>query len=610
MNRDKVSDTPSEKSSTMIGNIQSLLHKHGFLLALSLIVLPSFLGAIYIKLFAINVVFWDQWELVPLIEKLYTHTLTFSDLFAQHNEHRIFFPRIIMLGLAYITHYNTIVEMYFSWILVVITFIIIFKMYIQDFGKSTSMMIKFIPIAWIMFSFRQITNILWGWQIQIYLCVLGFVASIYLLEKANKINYSFILAILSGIISTFSFVNGLLVWPVGLIYIIISKRTNVRLFAAMWSIIGVLVWIIYFYDWTKPSHHPSLLFGIDHLTTSITYLIISVGSPLAFELGHAFGSGLIIMISLLILFIIGLNNKFTIGHNNRFIIENAKWISFVLFSLLSSAALMVGRSGFGIEQALSSRYVTLTSLGIIGEYLIITNSYTKCKNNKSQEKAILYGIILGIIVVGIVVGYAGGIKEGKNTFESRELMANNLIECKWINDDNLLTLYPNANIVRKHADILERYGLNVFYSNSNSMPDWNSLTLTKGGIMTIDMVDNRLYSNEGEIVHIDKKVNQYIEFTGWAADDLSKDGNVKTYLVFKNEDDEFIVPTIKTNRPDVANYFGVESYKDSGWVTMIQTRDFKDECYNISLRILRANGEEYLELNGVKSICFGQIPPP
>ena len=138
---------------------------------------------------------------------------------------------------------------------------------------------------------------------------------------------------------------------------------------------------------------------------------------------------------------------------------------------------------------------------------------------------------------------------------------------------------------------------------SNLMPEWQVLKPIEGGIMAIDMVDNRLYSNEGKIVHIDKKANQYIEFTGWAADDLSEDGNVNTYLVFKNEDDEIIVPAMKTNRPDVANHFGVESYKDSGWTTMIQTRDFKDECYNISLRILRTNGEEYYELNGAKSIC-------
>jgi len=139
---------------------------------------------------------------------------------------------------------------------------------------------------------------------------------------------------------------------------------------------------------------------------------------------------------------------------------------------------------------------------------------------------------------------------------------------------------------------------------SNPMPEWQVLKHREGGIMAIDMVDNRLYSNEDKIVKIDKKANQYIEFTGWAADDLSKDGTVKTYLVLKSEGDEIIVPTRKTYRPDVVDYFGVESYKNSGWTTAVQTRDFKDECYNISLRILRTNGEEYFELSGDKPICF------
>ena len=468
LSNDKVSEKPSEKSSIMTENIQSLLHKRGFLLALSLIVLPPLLGAIYIKLFATNVIVWDQWELVPLIEKLSAGTLTFGDIFAQHNEHRLLFPKIIMLGLAYMTHYNTIAEMYFSWILAVVTLTIIFKMYVQDFGKSTIAMIKFIPIAWIMFSFRQYENILWGWNIQIYLCVLGFVASIYLLEKANKISYSFIFAIFSGIISTFSFINGLLIWPVGFVYIFLSKGTNVKPFTIMWSIIGVLVWIIYFNNWTKPPNHPPLLFGIDHFATSITYLIVNIGSPLAFELSHAFGSGLIIIISLLIFFIICLNDRFTIN-NNRFIIENAKWISFILFSVLSSAALMVGRSGFGVEQALQSRYVALTSLGIIGVYLIITNLNARFRNRKIKERNMLYIIILGVIFLGIVVGYTEGIKEGKNLFESRELMANNLIEYRSMNDENLLILYPNADIVRERANVLEKHKLNVFYSNSSSI---------------------------------------------------------------------------------------------------------------------------------------------
>lgn len=134
--------------------------------------------------------------------------------------------------------------------------------------------------------------------------------------------------------------------------------------------------------------------------------------------------------------------------------------------------------------------------------------------------------------------------------------------------------------------------------------NWNILKPAEGGMMAIDIVANELHSKKGSSISTNKQKEPYIIISGWAVDDLSKDGNVKTYIVFKNEDDEIIIPTKKTYRPDVANHFGIENYNNSGWVTMVQTRDFKDGCYNISLRILRMNGDEYYELDGTKAFCF------
>jgi len=51
--------------------------------------------------------------MIPLIEKMYNGTLSFSDLLAQHNENRILFPRVVMLSIGSITRYNTIAEMFF-----------------------------------------------------------------------------------------------------------------------------------------------------------------------------------------------------------------------------------------------------------------------------------------------------------------------------------------------------------------------------------------------------------------------------------------------------------------------------------------------------------------
>src|SRR6267142_5943506 len=50
--------------------------------------------------YAIDVPYLDQWDFAPLIDKMYQGQLTFHDLWMQFNEHRIFFPKLIMLGLA------------------------------------------------------------------------------------------------------------------------------------------------------------------------------------------------------------------------------------------------------------------------------------------------------------------------------------------------------------------------------------------------------------------------------------------------------------------------------------------------------------------------------
>ncbi len=53
--------------------------------------------AICVFRYAVPIPILDQWALLPLLEKSYQHPLTWGDFWAQHNEHRLVFPRLIML---------------------------------------------------------------------------------------------------------------------------------------------------------------------------------------------------------------------------------------------------------------------------------------------------------------------------------------------------------------------------------------------------------------------------------------------------------------------------------------------------------------------------------
>jgi hypothetical protein len=50
-----------------------------------LMVLPGALAFLYVRLFGVNVPYWDQWWIVTLFEKLNAGSLHMSDLWSQAN---------------------------------------------------------------------------------------------------------------------------------------------------------------------------------------------------------------------------------------------------------------------------------------------------------------------------------------------------------------------------------------------------------------------------------------------------------------------------------------------------------------------------------------------
>lgn len=73
---------------------------------------------IYVSLYAHEIPFWDQWdaEADRLLRPLQESSLTLGQLFASHNEHRIFFSRLLSLALFKLNgdQWNNLVEAYAS----------------------------------------------------------------------------------------------------------------------------------------------------------------------------------------------------------------------------------------------------------------------------------------------------------------------------------------------------------------------------------------------------------------------------------------------------------------------------------------------------------------
>src|SRR4030043_2115354 len=141
------------------------------------ILLPLIFTFFFVYEFGITIPFWDQWELVPLLEKMHNHTLTLADLWAQHNEHRILFPKSLMLLLARLSNWDIFLELCANMIIATFTFLFLLSI-LRNTSKITSFWLKMF-ISVMIFSMFQWENWSWGWQMQILLSVLGSVIAIW-----------------------------------------------------------------------------------------------------------------------------------------------------------------------------------------------------------------------------------------------------------------------------------------------------------------------------------------------------------------------------------------------------------------------------------------------
>src|SRR6185369_1059673 len=81
---------------------------------------------------------------------------------------------------------------------------------------------RLVPILSLaVFSLNQAENWWGGWNIQIFLNTLAITASIVLLTRPAKSWPAFVLALVCGIVATYSYSTGLLVWWLGIVLLLL-----------------------------------------------------------------------------------------------------------------------------------------------------------------------------------------------------------------------------------------------------------------------------------------------------------------------------------------------------------------------------------------------------
>lgn len=435
----------------------------------TLAAIPLIALIVYVNRYGVDLPFLDQWEFIPVLEKFYQGHLTFSDLWQQHNEHRIFFPRIVFLVLARMTHWNIRYEMAANIIVAAGIFLAI-AYQIRKTSRATGsryLMWTVPAVSVITFSLMQWENWLWGWELQIFMNLLAVVMGIILLSsrpfKWSRLAWSMLL----GILATYSFANGSLYWPIGLILLIISGPTSrqPRVMAlSAWAVVGTLTMGSYLYHYHTPADHPSLLFVFQKPLVFLEYVLLYLGEPCAGAGGHvltviAGAVGLVLAIAVACMLV--KRQKV-----DRHVLT--PYIGLALYAV--GSALMTGfaRAGLGLWQALATRYIAISSLLWIANVVFLCLLAERMTGNR--WRLVPAAIALAIVLFAGIIS-ATSVHLGADLHDVLSDLRINLLLLKDADDfrsesSYIKIVYSGRTLAKSRLDFLKEHHLSLYRTNS------------------------------------------------------------------------------------------------------------------------------------------------
>jgi hypothetical protein len=430
---------------------------------------------ILINIFAVNVPYWDQWRTVDALIKYHENNLTILNFWDQHNESRMIFPLLIEFAIAYLSNLNVVYELYVSLLLIFVISVIFYKAFINEFKNLSYKYLYFVPALLILVSFRQYQNLLWGFEICIYLSVLCVILSIFILIHYDSYK-GLLLAMLTAVIAAYSFTIGLSILPIGVIILLILNRKKSDIIS--WVIFSIITLALFFWNWSGNS---SIRINFDSILHSFIYFLVILGSPMADSLKGAAVMGLLFLtIALLTFYLLYKNNLLKI---------NYFWILILLFSFSCLIMNSIGRNYAGITAAFVSRYTPFAIVGIISLYcLVLSLSHFTSENcQKGKIGTFLLGSITVLIIIGLFLGNIQGFQE----FAARNplgVAGDNLLNDQYYlltyknqSDEKLSFFYPRPHEIKENIMKMEKYRLNIFGNYSGTiqevpMPPQNSLS--------------------------------------------------------------------------------------------------------------------------------------
>lgn len=442
--------------------------KRWFWLAVgALALLPWVVLALQIRRYGVNLPFSDQWEFPLLIQELRSGELDAGDFFAQHNEQRMFFPRLVMMGLAVLTDWNIKVEMVVNLALGLFVYGVTAALLVRTLRPLEGWVaVPMITASVALSSLAQWENWFWGWQISWFLPLACLFAAVGALTQWPQNRASWppvLLAAGAAWVGQYSLLSASMIWVVCLPLLIV--RPSYRKFIVPWAVAASVATFFYFRNYRSASNmefmHATPDQLLDDPATAAEYLLYLLGRPVL-DVNPEIWAGLAVLIVLVaaLLYLV-------LARRNR-LPEALPWLAIAGYALGAAGATLGGRLNLGVGQAGSSRYSTVGIILMVSTLALVSLAILP-KKPTVRPQAVVAAILPWVVLAGLfAMDYRSEFEQMREWHLQRLRIRECLLTAQDATDPCLVEAYPSPPAVLERARFLERIG-------------WSGLGKDRGG---------------------------------------------------------------------------------------------------------------------------------
>jgi hypothetical protein len=388
--------------------------------------LPALLLLRAIDLYAVDVPFMDDWQFVPLVERVRGGEIPWKELAAPHDEHRLLIPRVLIIASTILSHGNYRVQCFVTFGVALALSLALLFLLRRSLGTGL-----LTPVAWLLANLVLLSPIQWhNWLWPMQFCyflpftLLGLCLAAFYSDLSAGARFA--LCQVCAWAASFSFVHGLLLWPVMLPALLRDGRWGSprarRLAAAAWLGAGLLAGYLYFdglfantadpaYAYQHKGEPPtaSTLRLLDEqplatLARMARFALAMLGNatlrglPVSSNLALSIRCGLLLLVAALVLCAVLARRGGLAGP--RF-----AWAVLLLHGFVAAAFVGVGRVSIGPGQPMTPRYITYGSFCLLPVVMLACLWFARAAR-ASREAAFL---ACGLLLAAIGVDWAYGL---------------------------------------------------------------------------------------------------------------------------------------------------------------------------------------------------------